>query len=163
MVPQCGTVSTIPSECSIPLLCVTLEQWCDDDRLDLPQVKTDTATSRVFELANDNALPPSGSLPSLHRTPQCFISDPQHWIWPPSIARWNMSFAMLIGRPRTAHIQSVWPAACLVTQLTNVILSSISASLGLWPHITRISFARFKPHTKNFHGPLENAPLTLPR
>jgi hypothetical protein len=60
MVPQCGTVSMIPLECSIPLLCVTLEQWCDEDRLDLPQVKMDTATSRVFELANDSALLPSG-------------------------------------------------------------------------------------------------------
>jgi hypothetical protein len=63
MVPQCGTVSTTPSECSIPLLFVTLEQWCDEDRLDLPQVKTDTATSRVFELANDSALLPSGEPP----------------------------------------------------------------------------------------------------
>jgi hypothetical protein len=63
MVPQCGTVSTIPSECSIPLLCVTLEQWCDEDRLDLPQVKTDTAPSRVFELANDSALLPYGEPP----------------------------------------------------------------------------------------------------
>jgi hypothetical protein len=63
MVPQCGTVSTIPSECSIPLLCVTLEQWCDEDRFDLPWVKTDTATSRVFELANDSAFLPSGEPP----------------------------------------------------------------------------------------------------
>jgi hypothetical protein len=63
MVPQCGTGSTIPSECSIPLLCVTLKKWCDEDRLDLPQVKSDTATSRLFELANDSALLPSGEPP----------------------------------------------------------------------------------------------------
>jgi hypothetical protein len=57
MVPQCGTISSIPSGCSILLLYVTLEQWCDEDRLDLPQVKSDTAASWVFELADDSAPP----------------------------------------------------------------------------------------------------------
>jgi hypothetical protein len=59
LVPQCGATPNVPSECSIPLLCVTLEQWCAEDNLALPQVASDTAVKRVFALTQDGVSLPS--------------------------------------------------------------------------------------------------------
>jgi hypothetical protein len=54
LVPQCGATPKVPSECSIHLLCVTLEKWCAEDNIALPQVAPDTAVKRVFALAQDD-------------------------------------------------------------------------------------------------------------